>query len=169
MNLGKHLETKDDKEIAKRFNNKILDVEQHEIYYDPQFKCNCFFINASGYDAENYRKNKRVRTLIDAKLEEMDAWIFVTHISGARNRIKVLKVCWEPATDKKYKNIEDRHVSVSKHGFNKRFYKKVIDRLKNDAWVDVRGIDDHTAKYLESKGLVLRQNNFDCYVQYTYA
>ena len=168
MNLGKHLETKEDKAYAKKFIDKILNVKERDIYYDPQFQCNCFFINADDDYANIYIRNKRVRALVDAKLEGMNAWSFITNISGRCTRIKVVKICWEPATDKRYPNTEDRHISVSKHGFNKRFYRRVLDRLDHTPWVDIRGIDDHTARYLQSKGLVLKQNNFDCYIQYKY-
>ena len=155
MNLGSYLENKDDKKTAKNIVDTIKSQPSCTFYFDPDFECN-YFILENAYD---YCNNEYVREIVDEKVQNMGGWIFVANLyfDGEVKRKKVLKVCWLPATDRRYPNRPAWHENVSQGTFNKMLYKRILNYVNSgsDGYCLGKDVEDHTIKYLVSRGLTL--------------
>ena len=156
MKLGKILETKADREIADCVMKKIRNADTHNIYYDPNIECNFIMFNSDMY--KEYNTNKYVRKIVDKELERMDAWAFVANISNGYMRVKALKICWLPTTSRQFRKMEEFHRNVTRHQHNKRVLKMIDAGFKLHNIIPEVSMEEHTAKYLASKGYVCRQD-----------
>ena len=155
MKLGKRIERSRENQAVDEFVELIVDRFDDKVYYDKRNQCNCFFIIE---DIDKYLKNKYIRKQVDAKLAEMRAWIFVTRVG--LSKVRALKVCWTPETNKKYSSIPTHLSYNTKREYDWLCINNIINNLQRKYSVDIDiELSDYAIRKLKEKGYTVRTND----------